>query len=294
LQEALLRAWRAKDTLDNHALMKPWLYRIATNVCLDELKRRPKRLLASDAYPPTVDADAPAARIEEAVWLEPMPDTWLAGAEARDPHARYAQKESVALAFVAAIQCLSPVQRATLLLRDVVGLSADETAAALEVSLGAANSALFRARAALKDKLGGCDPAAVAAHAQVDEALLARYVRAFEEANLDAIVALFHADIRTTMPPSPTWIAGRAQNEHFYRRMFGNLVAGWFRHVYIKANGQTALAFYRPDSPGAVHTLHAIQLLTTREGSIATVDHFMQREIIPLFGVPLELRPENL
>src|SRR5262245_14691914 len=141
LQETLLRAWRAKDSLDDPALMKPWLYRIATNVCLDELKRRPKRLLASDANPPTVDMDAPAPLIQEPIWLEPMPDTWLAGAESRDPHVRYALKESVALAFVAAIQCLSPVQRATLLLRDVVGLSADETAAALEVSLGAANSA---------------------------------------------------------------------------------------------------------------------------------------------------------
>lgn len=290
LQETLLRAWRAKDSLDNPALVKPWLYRIATNVCLDELKRRPKRLLASDAYPAAVDADAPAARIEEPVWLEPMPDTWLAGAEDRDPHARYALKESVALAFVAAIQCLSPVQRATLLLRDVVGLSADETAAALEVSLGAANSALFRARAAIEDKLGGCDPAAIAAHAQVDEELLARYVRAFEEANLDAIVALFHADMRTTMPPSPTWIAGRAQNERFYRSMFGKLVPGWFRHVYIRANRQTALAFYRPESPGAVHTLHAIQLITTRDGAIATVDHFMQYEIFSLFGVPREFR----
>lgn len=289
LQETLLRAWRAKDMLDNPAFVKPWLYRIATNACLDELKRRPKRMLASDAYPPAIDIDAPAAAIEEPVWLEPMPDAWLAGAENHDPHARYALKESVALAFVAAIQCLSPVQRATLLLRDVVGLSADETAAALELSLGAANSALFRARTAIEDKLGGSDPAAIAAHGQVDEQLLARYVRAFEDANVDAIVALFHADMRTTMPPSPTWIAGRAQNERFYRRMFGKLVPGWFRHVYIRANGQTALAFYRPESPGAVHTLHAIQLVTTRNGSIATVDHFMQREIFSLFGAPLEL-----
>ena len=292
LQETLLRAWRAKDTLDDPALLKPWLYRIATNVCLDELKRRPKRLLASDAYPPALDVDAPAARIEEPVWLEPMPDAWLAGADERDPHARYALKESVALAFVAAIQCLSPVQRATLLLRDVVGLSADETASALEVSLSAANSALFRARAAIEDKLGGSDPAAVAVHSQVDEQLLAQYVRAFENANLDAIVALFHADMRTTMPPSPTWIAGRARNERFYRSMFGKLVPGWFRHLYIRANGQLALAFYRPETPGAAHTLHAIQLVTTRDGTIATVDHFMQREIFSLFGAPLELPPQ--
>ena len=289
LQETLLRAWRAKDALDDPARMKPWLYRIATNVCLDELKRRPKRLLASDAYPPSIDRDAPEARIEEPVWLEPMPDTWLAGAEARDPHTRYALKESVALAFVATIQCLSPLQRATLLLRDVVGLSADETAAALELNVGAANSALFRARAAIEDKLGGSDPAAIAVHTQVDQQLIDRYMRAFEEANLDALVALFHADMRTTMPPSPTWIFGRAQNERFYRSMFGKLVPGWFRHLPIAANGQPALAFYRPESPGSIHTLHAIQLITTRDGAIATVDHFMQNEIFGLFGAPPKL-----
>jgi RNA polymerase sigma-70 factor (TIGR02960 family) len=289
LQETLLRAWRAKESLESPALLRPWLYRIATNVCLDELKRRPKRALASDAFPPAEDARPPFARIEEPIWLEPMPDSWLEGADERDPQARYALKESVALAFVAALQCLSPLQRATLLLRDVVGLSANETASALGIGLPAANSALFRARAAVQDKLGGCDPAAIAAHAHVDEELLERYVRAFEEANLDAIVALFHDDMRTTMPPAPIWIAGRVENERFYRRLFGSLVPGHFRHLRTRANGQSALAFYRPDAPGAPHTLHAIQLVTTRDGRIATVDHFMLAEVFPLFSVPREL-----
>src|SRR5262249_3104553 len=147
--------WRAKDSLGDPARLKPWLYRIATNVCFDELKRRPKRLFPTDAFPPTEDARLPLPRIDEPVWLEPMPDTWLDGVDERDPQARYALKESVALAFVAALQCLSPVQRATLLLRDVVGLSASETATALGVSVEAANSALFRARTAIGDKLGG-------------------------------------------------------------------------------------------------------------------------------------------
>jgi RNA polymerase sigma-70 factor, ECF subfamily len=289
LQETLLRAWRAKDTLEAPELVKPWLYRIATNVCLDELKRRPKRVLASDAFSPAPNATPPFERIEEPIWLEPVPDAWLEGADDRDPQARYALKESVALAFVAALQCLSPLQRATLLLRDVLGLSAEETARALDIGLSAANSALFRARAAIEEKLGGCDPSAVAAHAQVDEALLERYVRAFEEANLDAVVALFHADIRTTMPPAPIWLAGREQNEGFYRRLFANLVPGQFRHIPIRANGQRALAFYRPASPGAPHTLSAIQLVTTRDGAIFTVDHFMLAEVFPLFDVPREL-----
>lgn len=286
VQEAMLRAWRARDSLEDLALVRPWLYRIATNVCLDELKRRPRRLLASDASAPTVDAQLPFPRTDEPVWLEPMPDGWLAGVDEADPHARYALKESVALAFVAAIQCLSPLQRATLLLRDVVGLSADETASALGVNLGAANSALFRARSAVEHKLGGSDPAAIRSHSQVDEQLLRRYVDAFEAANLDAIVALFHADMRTTMPPVPLWIAGRAQNERFYRRQFATLTPGHFRHLYIGANAQPALAFYRPATPGAPHTLHAIQLITTRDGAIATVDHFMQPELLAAFGAP--------
>jgi RNA polymerase sigma-70 factor, ECF subfamily len=289
VQETLLRAWRAKDSLEDHARLKPWLYRIATNVCLDELKRRPTRLFASDAFPPTEDAKPPLPRIEEPVWLEPMPDAWLQGLDERDPQARYALKESVALAFVAALQCLSPVQRATLLLRDVVGLSAAETATALAFSVEAVNSALFRARAALGAKLGGGDPADIAVHTQVDEQLLERYVRAFESANIDDLVALFHHDMRTTMPPVSTWVAGRTANERFYRMMFGALAAGEFRHLRTSANGQPALAFYRCPSPGAPHVLAAIQLVATRDGAIATVDHFMLAEVYPLFAVPREL-----
>ncbi|MGA7124203.1 MAG: RNA polymerase subunit sigma-70 [Polyangiaceae bacterium] len=254
LQETMLRAWRARDSLADPALLKPWLYRIATNVCLDELKRRPRRVLASDAFPAAVGASLPLSRIEEPIWLEPIPGAWVEGEDEADPQARYALKESVALAFVAALQWLSAVQRATLLLRDVVGLSADETAKALGIGVAAANSALFRARSAVEARIGGCDPATIAAHAQVDRELLERFVRAFEEANLDAIVALFHDKVRTTMPPAPTWVAGRAENERFYRRLFGKLVPGQFRHLHIDANGQPALAFYRPASPGAPHS----------------------------------------
>jgi RNA polymerase sigma-70 factor (ECF subfamily) len=290
VQETMLRAWRAKDSLEDRALLKPWLYRIATNVCLDELKRRPRRLLSTDAFPPSENPGPPFRRIEEPVWLEPLPNTWLEGVDEQDPQSRYALKESVALAFVAALQCLSPVQRATLLLRDVVGLSANETANALGASVEATNSALFRARSALGNKLGGTEPASIAAQSEVDERVLEQYVRAFEEANLDALVALFHEDLRTTMPPAAAWVAGRAANERFYRSMFGSLAPGEFRHLHIGANGQPALAFYRPLSAGAPHTLSAIQLVATRHGAVAAVDHFMLSEIYPLFDVPRELR----
>ena len=287
VQETWLRAWRAKASLADTARVKPWLYRIATNVCLDELKQRPRRMLACDAYPPVEDARPPFTSVDEPVWLEPVPDSWLEGQES-DPHARVALRESVALAFVAALQFLSPVQRATLLLRDVVGLSGEETASALNLALPAANSALFRARAAVEDKLGGSDSRAIAAHATVDRELLGRYVRAFEEARIDDIVALFHDDMRTTMPPIAAWVRGRTANERFYRHMFGNLVPGQFRHLYVGANGAPALAFYRPASPGAPHTLHAIEMVTTRDGAIVTVDHMLMRDVFPLFAVPKE------
>jgi RNA polymerase sigma-70 factor (ECF subfamily) len=286
VQETLLRAWQAKGSLVDPERLRPWLYRIATNVCLDELKHRPRRLLAADASPPSDDAVPPFPRVEEPVWLEPMPDDWLAGADLADAHARYTLKETVALAFVAVLQHLSAVQRATLLLRDVVGLSAQETADALGISLGAANSALFRARAAVEEKIGGGDAGAIRARPEVDEAIVARYVRAFEEANLDALIALLHDEVRTTMPPVPLWVAGRAANERFYRRMFGNLQPGHFRHLRIGANGLPALAFYRPGSPGAPHTLAAIDIVTTRDGAVVGVEHFMMPEVLPVFGVP--------
>jgi RNA polymerase sigma-70 factor (ECF subfamily) len=284
VQETMLRAWRAKDSLSDASLLKPWLYRIATNVCFDELKKRPKRLYPTDAFPPDNAPPIPVPKLEEANWLEPMPNSWLEGVDERDPDARYALKESVALAFVAALQCLSPLQRATLLLRDVVGLTAAETANALESTVEATNSALFRARTAIADR-SDSDPS----HADVDPEVLERYVSAFETANLDALVALFHQDMRTTMPPAPTWVSGRDANIRFYRNMFGTIVPGQFRHLRIGANGQPALAYYRPHTAGGRHLLSAIQLVETRAGSIYAVDHFMLTAAYSLFRVPAQL-----
>jgi RNA polymerase sigma-70 factor, ECF subfamily len=288
VQETLLRAWRSRASLKDPARVRPWLYRIATNVCLDELGERPRRALPVDAHPAAADPRAPIApAILEPVWLEPAPDAWLSGVGAADPASRYALKESVALAFVAALQTLTPVQRAALLLRDVVGLSAEETAAALEVSVAAANSALFRARAAVEARFAGPDraEAAPSAREDVDEVVLAEYVRALEHADIDALVALFRDDMKTTMPPSPTWVHGRAANAVFYRDMFARNGPGAFRFVRTAANGQPALAFYRP-TPEGPHALRAIELLETRDGGLRSIHHFMMPEIFALFDVP--------
>jgi len=236
VQEAMLRAWRARGALDDPARVKPWLYRIATNACLDELARRSRRALAPDIAPhASGDTFPPAAAIEDSAWLEPMPDAWLAGCDA-GPAARYTLRESVALAFVAALQVLSPAQRAALLLRDVVGLSAEETADALDQSVSAANSVLHRARVAIEQKVARRDPDTFAA-AVADEPVLGRYMRALEAHDIDAMIDLIHDEMHTTMPPSPTWLAGRADNVEFYRRMFARWEGEVIRAAPIGVNG---------------------------------------------------------
>ncbi len=275
VQETLLRAWRARGTLEDPARLRPWLYRIATNACLDELEHRPRRVLASE-HSPAADPSAPAAApIDEALWLEPMPDAWLAGAET-DPAARYHLRESVALAFVAALQVLTAPQRAALLLRDVVGMSADETADALGQTVSATNSALHRARSAIDERVARRDPASFEPSA-TDADTLAGYVRAIAECDIDAMLALMHDDIQTTMPPSPTWVAGRAANEAFYRIMFARWRVGQVGVTPLGANGQAGFAFHRD---GAVR---AIEIVELSDGAIWRMHHFMQPALLPLF-----------
>ncbi|MBL8947327.1 MAG: RNA polymerase subunit sigma-70 [Myxococcales bacterium] len=276
VQDTLLRAWRARASLDDPTRLKPWLYRIATNSCLDELGRRRRRVLASDIGASTPgDAFPPAASIDDAPWLEPAPDAWLVGAEL-DPDARYVLRESVALAFVAVLQVLTPAQRAALLLRDVVGLSAAEVAGALDQTAAAVESTLHRARAAIETKVARRDPTAFAS-ATTDGAVLARYVHAIADADLDAMISLVHDDMHTTMPPSPTWIAGRADNVEFYRRMFARWSPGDARVVPIGVNGQPGFEFHRDGE------LRAIEALELRDGKIHRLHHFMQPSVVALF-----------
>jgi RNA polymerase sigma-70 factor (ECF subfamily) len=286
VQETMLRAWRSRETLKDRAMLRPWLYRIATNTCLDELKARPRRALTLEYGAASDPTRPPAPPIEEPLWLEPMPDRWIEGAGEIDPSAKYSLKESVALAFVAALQILTPAQRATLLLRDVVGLSAEETAEALGMSVSAANSALFRARSAVEEKLGGADPSSRARPVDdIDHGLLERYVRAFEESKVDELVRLLHVEVKTTMPPSPTWIDGLAANEVFFRTMWRSTDQTRPRIVRIRANGQIALAFNRARTEDGPHRLTAVQLVALKAGRVARIDHFMNPAVLPLFDI---------
>jgi RNA polymerase sigma-70 factor (ECF subfamily) len=276
VQETFVRALRSQHTLGDAATARAWLHRIATNVCFDALARRPRRARGPELGPPA-DPDAPPATATlDADWIEPAPSAWLSGAIAEEstPVAQYTMKESVALAFVAALQVLTPSQRAVLLLRDVVGLSAAETAEALVCSVSSANSTLHRARVALEERVGpreGWSPEAGA----VDRALLERYVRTWEKGDLDAIIALLHDDVTLSMPPSPTWIAGLAGVTRFYtNRVLLAVRERRFRTVLVEVNGGLGAGFYRIGEDGEA-TFFALQVLETKDGRIRVIDHFM-------------------
>jgi RNA polymerase sigma-70 factor (ECF subfamily) len=293
VQETFARAFRAQHTLRDPATARAWLYRIATNVCIDELAKRPRRARGPELGPPA-DPDAPpAAGTPDAEWIEPVPSSWLAGAtgESGSPSAECTRRESVALAFVAALQVLTPPQRAVLLLRDVVGLSAAETAEALACSVASANSTLHRARAALAERVGpraDWSPEV----ATVDRVLLERYVRAWEKGDLDAIIALLHDDVTLSMPPSPTWIEGRAAVARFFtNRVLSAVRDHRFRSAVIEANGHTSAGFYRLDDDG-VGTFFALQVLEAKDGRIRVIDHFMSASAHAAFfadGLPRTL-----
>jgi RNA polymerase sigma-70 factor (ECF subfamily) len=280
VQETLARAFRARDTLQDPALVRPWLYRIATNVCLDELARRPRRARGMELGLAHDPDQPPPGATPDAEWLEPAPSAWLSG---EDPGTRYSARESVALAFVAALQVLTPAQRAVLLLRDVVGLSAEEAATTLGTSLSAVNSSLHRARAALDAKVGPRHSWSPDAAEPVDRALLERYLSAWQSGDLQAVVALLHAEATFSMPPIPAWFAGRAAIERFFANRFcAALQKPQFRGSLVEANGQLAIAFYRPQ-PNGLAQLFAIHVAKTRAGSIVEIDHVMSKSALVAF-----------
>jgi RNA polymerase sigma-70 factor (ECF subfamily) len=272
VQETLIRAFRSLHTLEDKALARAWLHRIATNVCLDELKKRPRRARGQELGPPGDPERAPAPATPDDHWIEPAPSTWLSGAPS-DPAAQYTMKESVALAFVAALQILTPAQRAVLLLRDVVGLSAEETASALESSVSAANSTLHRARVALEERVGPRAQWSPEHHQPIDQALLHRYMAAWQSGDLETIIALLHEDATLSMPPIPTWFSGRDAIQRFLGlRIRQSIEAKLFRTVAAGACGQPAVAFYRVREDGQAHIM-SIDMMEQRDGRIVLIEH---------------------
>ena len=283
LQESLLRAWRALDCFEERSSFRGWLYRIATNACLDTLKRRRRRVLPDALAPPADPYAVPEPAAVEVLWLEPYPDVLLDA----DPERRYEARETIELTFITAIQCLSPRQRAVLILRDGLGFSARETAAILDGSLASVNGALRRARAAIEGFESPRSPRGELA--EEESALVARYVRAWEAADVDALIALLRVDARMTMPPTPSWYSGRVAIAGFLEGFFAGEVGTDTRLVPTRANRQPALAVYSRVA-GDVYRPLAVKVLTIEDGTISAITGFTDPTLFPLFGLAPELR----
>jgi RNA polymerase sigma-70 factor (ECF subfamily) len=279
LQEALLRAWRGLPRFEGRSSLRSWLYRIATNTCLDAIARRPKRVLPID-YSPAADPHlGPGEPIVESVWVEPYPDERLGLADGyAAPEARYEQRESIELAFIAALQHLPPNQRAVLILREVLGYSAKEAADTLDTTVASVNSALQRARATVEERLPAESQQATL-RALGDDGLrevVGRYVEAWDRGDVDGVVAMLTEDATFSMPPLQTWFGG-----HEGIRVF---LAGWplsglwrWRHTLVSANGQPALAFYAWDADAEAFLPFALNVLTLHGDRISDVTAFIAR-----------------
>ena len=288
VQETFLRAWRGRERFEGRASFRTWLYTIATNACLNVLARRSSaRRVLPEAKGPPADRTPEGAPATEIAWLEPYPDAALEGIAdaAPGPDARYELHESVQLAFVAAIQHLPPRQRAVLLLRDVLGWSANESAGLLDASVASVNSALQRARATLEQRFPSGQPSAQPAPDEQQRALLKRYLRAWEGADLDAFVALLREDAVLNMPPWPQWYRGREAIRALFAWAW-QLVDPPERLVPTAANRQPAFALYRRGPDGQALSAHGIWLLTLEGEEIAALTGFLDPKLFAAFGLP--------
>ena len=279
LQEALMRAWRGLPRFEGRSSLRSWLYRIATNTCLDAIARRPKRVLPIDYGPAADPHDGPGEPLVESVWLEPYPDERLGLEDGyAAPEARYEQRESIELAFVAALQHLPANQRAVLILREVLAFSAREVAEALETTVASVNSALQRARKAVDERLPEQSQQATL-RALGDEGLrevVGGYVDAWDRGDIDAVVSMLAEDAAFSMPPLRTWYRGSEALTGFLE--VGPLSGAWrWRHVPVRASGQPALAFYSWDEQERTHLPFALNVLTLRGDRISDVTAFIAR-----------------
>ena len=296
LQEALLRAWRGLDTLREQGALRPWLYRIVTNVSLDMLASRKARTMPVLATPSAdPHAPLPAPAVTDPLWLEPLPDDYLAGQDP-NPEARYELHESVSLAFLAVLQQLPGRQRAVLILRDVLGWKAQEVADLLETSVAAVNSALQRARSTMIEHRLTPGSKGLAASALASgtpdaatAALLKRYVAAWETGDVSRLVDLLRADAILTMPPLTAWYDGRDAIVHFLgSHLFAGASDGRFRARFTRANDCPAMAVYQADA-GGVFRPASLQVLTLADGVIARADCFLTEgeKLFSRFKLPL-------
>jgi RNA polymerase sigma-70 factor, ECF subfamily len=288
LQEALLSAWRGLARFEGRSSFRSWLYAIATNACLRAIERRPKRVLPIDYAPAADPHDGPGEPLVESVWVEPYPDERLGLEEGlAGPEARYEQRESVELAFIAALQHLPARQRAVLILRDVLGFSAREVAGALETTPTGVDSALQRAHKAVDERLPeqSQQPTLRSLGDERVGTLVEDYMDAWERSDVDALVAMLTEDATMAMPPLPTWYSGREAIAFF---LGGWPLAGELRSrlVPVRANGQLAFGHYVWDAEKGSFVPHGINVLTLRGARIEGITIFLTPGALATFGLP--------
>jgi RNA polymerase sigma-70 factor, ECF subfamily len=287
-QDTLLRAWRALPRFRGQSSLRTWLYRIATNVCLDVIARRPKRVLPLDYGPPTPPGAGETAQPRpESQWIEPYPDGAL-GVEdgAAGPEARYERREALELAFVAALQHLPPRQRAALVLRDVLGFSAAEAAESLDTTVASVNGALYRARATVEERLPEQSQQATL-RAVGDRSLreiVERFADAFERGEVDEILGMLTDDASFAMPPYAEWCQGREAVGKSWLMPGGP--APRLRYAPARANGQPALGTYLLDEESSEYLPLALDVLTLRGDLVGAVIAFRTPAAFPRFGLP--------
>jgi RNA polymerase sigma-70 factor (ECF subfamily) len=292
LQEALLRAWRGLPRFEGRSSLRSWLYKIATNACLKAIERRPTRVLPVDYGPPGDPHGELDEPLVESVWLDPYPDQRLVAGD-HEPDARYEQRESVEIAFVAALQHLPPRQRAVLILRDVLGFSGAEVADALDMSAAAVYSALQRAHRTVDERLPAQSQQATLR--SISDArlrsLVSRYVDAWERADVDALVDLLTEDAIIAMPPYRTWYAGRDAVLAFLGKT--PLVGRRWRVLPSHANGQLAFAHYLWSDEARAFVWHGMEVIALRDDRIAEIIAFNDPEGHAMFGLPATVdRPD--
>ena len=284
VQDTMVKAWRGLGGFAGRSSLRAWLYRIATNVCLDALDHRARRVLPAAIVGPADPATPPAPDDHDVPWLQPYPDTLLDPADPdSDPAAVVVRREHVELAFVAAIQYLPARQRAILLLRDVLGYSAAETADLLDTTPTAVHSVLLRARATLHTRLPASDR-----HRPTGDAadLVDRYVRAWHTADIPALVALLRTDAQLAMPPTPSWYAGCDAIAAYLRQLFAGPLGRHLRLVPAAANRQPALAVYAPAATGSELVPFAVKVLTVDGNRISAITGFVTPHLFPVLGLP--------
>ncbi len=288
VQETMVRAWRSFDRFEGRSSLRSWLYSIATNVCLDMLNGSQRRARPMDLAEPKT-AEGPLGNVlPEATWIQPMPDSNILP-EGNDPADLAVERDSVRLAFVAALQHLPPRQRAVLILREVLRWKATEVAELLDTTVVSVNSALQRARATLSENdLTASD--SLQPDDEEQRKLLARYVDAFERYDLDALTSILHEDATLSMPPFALWLRGHAEIRAWF--LGKGIGCRGSRLVPTEANGSPAFAQYRPSPSGQGHEPWALQVIEISGGQIVGLNAFLDTaSLFPLFGLPSRLDP---